>query len=204
MSELVKALLVFTTALAPILLPLFISPELARVKVEGAKKVIVEVWDDPGSIFKTCTANPWAKTCSVRKAYPDVLIFKVKEKRPIAVVQDGKKKFLISYNGKPFLEVKKISEIPLVPFLEKNCLPDALETIKTLKKLNLKLSQVVCSNEEMEIFLSKTGTKLIAPKNYKFSETLPPILEKFNIREIKYIDFRFSTGIYIAKHNLPK
>jgi len=136
----------------------------------------------------------------VKKVFPNTLVIKIKEKKPVAIHFDGKKNFYISENGDfiNFIALEKYKNLPFV--FGKNI--DFGIFFQNMKKINFPLSEVK-SYHYFDIgrwdITFKNGKILKLPKqNYEeILEKFISIMQDKTFEKYKIFDYRIKNQLIL-------
>ena len=126
----------------------------------------------PNQVSKILNKNNFIDSFTIKKKYPNILLIKIFEKKPIAIIQNKKNKFYVS---------DKIELIKYKDMAKFNNLPIIFGDKKNFKKLYFDLKKI---NFPLEII-----------KNYYLFESTRWDLETYNGKVIKLSNKNYITNL---------
>ncbi len=151
-------------------------------------------------IEKVLMNNSFIESFNIKKKYPDTLIIKIFEKKPIAILLVGKKKFFLS-NKIELIELKNIEYFKDLPYIVGNK-KDFEILYGNLKKINFPLNLI----KRYTLYESKrwdleTVNKIIIKLPQKdYDESLKNFLklrDKNNFKKYKVFDYRLNDQLIL-------
>jgi len=130
---------------------------------------------------------------SVKKIFPDSLRITIKEKKPIAIIQNKKKKYYISDKGNfiNFFEIEKFKNLPTV-FGDGE---KFIQLYKSLKKINFPYSEIKSfyqfESGRWDLELKDDKIIKLPVRDYLTSlENFLDLKMKINLKSYKTFDYR--------------
>ena len=169
------------------------------LKEEEIKKKLNFLYDkslfflNEGKIEKILQSENFIESFSVKKIFPDSLRITIEEKKPIAVIQNKKKKFYISDKGNfiNFFEIEKYKNLPTVFGDGKKF----LQLYLALKKINFPYNEIKSfyqfESGRWDLELKDDKLLKLPMKDYLTSlENFLDLKMKINLKGYKTFDYR--------------
>ena len=176
------------------------------ISEKDIKKSLLRVYDknllilDSKEIENILKQNSYIQGFRIKKKYPDTLIIKIFEKRPIAILFKKKNKFYLSENMDliKFYEFQTLQDLPYVFGDEKKF----KVLYKNLKKINFPLDQIKkfilfeTNRWDLET-LSKRTIRLPAENYLKSLKNYKEIKNKKDFTKYKVFDYRIKDQLIL-------
>ena len=155
---------------------------------------------DNKEISKTLMRNSFIESFEIKKKYPNTLIIKIFEKKPIAILLTKKKKFYLSEKIDliEFKNLKNFSDLPYV-------IGDQIEfkmLYENLKKINFSLDQIarltLYESKRWDLETKNKKTIKLPSKNYlKSLENYLELKEKKTFSKYQLFDYRIENQLIL-------
>mgnify|MGYP001176363563 CR=1 FL=1 len=152
------------------------------------------------TIKKELKKNSFLESFEIKKIYPNKIIIKIFEKKPIAILQDKKQKYYFTDKNEimKFIEIKKYNDLPLV-FSNK----DSFNLFyQNLKKINFPIYKVksfyLFESNRWDLITKKNQTVKLPNNNYL--ESLNNFLKleiNKNFEKYKIFDYRINNQLIL-------
>ncbi len=136
----------------------------------------------------------------IKKIYPNKIIIRVFEKKPIAIIQDRKEKKIYTSKGEiiNFLDLEIFKNLPLV-FGDKESFKILL---KNLKKVNFSITEIktfyLFESKRWDLVTRKNQTIKLPAKNYeKNIKNFIDLKEQENFEKYKIFDYRINDQLIL-------
>ncbi len=136
----------------------------------------------------------------IKKVYPNKIKIKIFEKKPIAILQDKKKKGYYTANGDviEFLDMKEFNDLPLVFGDSKNF----NIFLKEIKKVNFPLDEIktfyLFESNRWDLVTTKNQTIKLPIKDYNKSlKNFLNLKDQANFEKYKTFDYRISKQLIL-------
>ena len=195
---------------------LFLSSKfkIERIKIENnsiikesdIKKNLAHIYDknifiiDTQNILNILKKNTFIESFEIKKIYPNKIIIKIYEKKPIAILEYKKQKFYINQKIDliDFVDLEEYRELPIV-FGNK----DYFKLLYTnLKKINFPLDIIKkyylqdSKRWDLEV-VNKKIIKLPAENYIKSLENFMYLMNEKNFEEFKLFDYRINNQLIL-------
>ena len=176
------------------------------VKESDIKKNIAHIYDknifiiDTQNIQNILKKNTFIESFEIKKIYPNKIIIKIYEKKPIAILEYKKQKFYINQKIDliDFVDLEEYRELPIV-FGNK----DYFKLLYTnLKKINFPLDIIKkyylqdSKRWDLEV-VNKKIIKLPAENYIKSLENFMYLMNEKNFEEFKLFDYRINNQLIL-------
>ena len=152
------------------------------------------------NVKKEIKKNSFVDSFEIKKIYPNKIIIKIFEKKPVAILQDKKKKYYFTEKGEiiKFIEIKKYSDLPLV-FGNKD---NFSLFYQNLKKINFPIYKVKSfyffESNRWDLITKKNQT--VKLPNNDYLESLNNFLKleiNKNFEKYKIFDYRINNQLIL-------
>ena len=176
------------------------------LKERDIKKNLAYLYDknifiiDTQNIQNILTKNTFIESFEIKKIYPNIIIVKIYEKKPIAILEYKKKKFYINQKIDliDFIDLEKYRELPIVSGNK-----DYFKLLYTnLKKINFPLDIIKkyylqdSKRWDLEV-VNKKIIKLPAENYIKSLENFMYLMNEKNFEEFKLFDYRINNQLIL-------
>ena len=151
-------------------------------------------------IEKKLKTESFIESFSIKKVYPNKLILKITEKKPIAVIQNKKKRFFISSKGDlmRFIEISKFNTLPIVFGNGKNF----YNLYQNLQKINFPLDKITSfyyfESGRWDLIMNDDKTIKLPTKNYLISlENFMDTKNYSKFKKYKIFDYRIKDQLIL-------
>ena len=152
------------------------------------------------SISKKLSKDSFLESLEVKKIYPNKIRIKVFEKKPVAILQNKKKKFYFTDKGQiiNFTDLKKFKNLPIV-FGDK----DSFKNLSVeLKKINFPINQIKAfyffDTNRWDLITYKNQTLKLPSQNYNKSlKNFMDIYKKDNFNKFTIFDYRIANQLIL-------
>tara|TARA_B110000211_G_scaffold69927_2_gene80849 strand:+ start:6866 stop:7525 length:660 start_codon:yes stop_codon:yes gene_type:complete len=152
------------------------------------------------NISKQLNNDSFIESFEIKKIYPNKLRIKVFEKKPIAILQNKKKKFFYTNKGEiiSFINLERFKDLPLVFGSKENF----KILLNELKKINFPINQIKAfyffDSNRWDLITNKNQTIKLPIHNYnKILKDFMNIYKKDNFNKFTIFDYRIKNQLIL-------
>ena len=173
----------------------------SKENIEGINQIVEKSIDKETDLINLKTKKtkdlikslPWVKTVSIKKNYPNILIIKISEHEPFAILKEQRTNFLISDEGKIIYEIKSPEAYKMVE-LEGRDVTEKIEDIKLFFNNNHLLKKEISkiyihNNGRWDLTLNNKVLFKLPKENMQ--NAVNAISKYASLENIKMVDLRF-------------
>ena len=164
--------------------------------LNGTNLIFLKTFD----IKKHLKANSFIESFEIKKIYPNKIIIRISEKKPIAILQSKKNKYYLSENIEliNFRDLENYKNLPTV-FGNKESFKDLYKNLKSVNfPLNIIKKYYLYESKRWDLETYKNKIIKLPPKNYLESlKNFISLKDKNNFDKYNVFDYRIENQLIL-------
>ncbi len=164
--------------------------------LNGTNLIFLKTFD----IKKHLKANSFIESFEIKKIYPNKIIIRISEKKPIAILQSKKNKYYLSENIEliNFRDLENYKNLPTV-FGNKESFKDLYKNLKSVNfPLNIIKKYYLYESKRWDLETYKNKIIKLPPKNYLESlKNFISLKDKNNFDKYNVFDYRIDNQLIL-------